>query len=111
MHPPARMDAVGGLTDVQNTLWELQGEIVRLELRRELLAEVRAHRLAEIREAYGLNQTEVSQQLGISQSRVSRIEHGELDRSEIGTGRACVEALGGEIEIVARSGDERLTVS
>lgn len=82
-----------------------------IELRRQMLAEVRAHRLAAIREAYGLNQTEVAQQLGLSQSRVSRIEKGDLDRSEVGTVRSYIEALGGQIEIVARFGDERITVA
>lgn len=80
------------------------------ELKRKMLAETRAHRLAEVREAYGLNQTQVAQQIGITQSRVSRIENGDLDRSEIGTVRSYVEALGGEVEIVARFGDERITV-
>jgi Lsr2 len=36
--------------------------------------------------------------LGVSQSRISRIERGELDRAEIATLRSYVEALGGEVE-------------
>lgn len=77
---------------------------------RRMLAEVRAHRLAEIRNAYGLNQKQIAGKLGVSQSRVSRIERGELDRAEVSTIRSYVEALGGEVEIVARFGDERITV-
>jgi hypothetical protein len=46
----------------------------------------------------------------VSQSRVSRIERGELDHAEIATVRSYVEALGGEVEIVAKFGDERITV-
>jgi predicted transcriptional regulator len=46
----------------------------------------------------------------VSQSRISRIERGELDRTEISTVRSYIEALGGEVEIVARFGDERITV-
>ncbi|MCA1682102.1 MAG: helix-turn-helix domain-containing protein, partial [Actinobacteria bacterium] len=70
----------------------------------------RAHRLAEIRRAYGLDQSDVAERIGVSQSRISRIERGELDRSEIATVRSYVEALGGEIVIVAKFGDERITV-
>lgn len=79
-------------------------------LKMKLLAEVRAHRLAEIRQAYGLDQSALAERLGVSQSRISRLERGELDRSEISTVRGYVEALGGEVEIVARFGDERITV-
>ncbi|MGQ0775739.1 MAG: helix-turn-helix domain-containing protein [Pseudonocardiales bacterium] len=75
-----------------------------------LRAQGRAHRLAEIRRAYGFDQSEVAERIGVSQSRISRIERGELDRSEISTVRSYVEALGGEIEIVAKFGDERITV-
>lgn len=80
------------------------------EHRREMLAEVRAQRLAEIRQSSGLNQTEVANRLGVSQSRVSRIERGDIDHTEIATVRAYVGALGGEVEIVARFGDERINI-
>src|SRR5215475_11157120 len=73
-------------------------------------AEARAHRLAEIRRAYGLDQGELAERIGVSQSRISRIERGDLDRAEISTVRSYVEALGGQIEIVAKFGDERITV-
>ena len=80
------------------------------EHQRRLLAEVRAHRLAEMRKALGLNQTDLASRLAVSQSRVSRLERGDLDHTEIATIRAYVGALGGELEIVARFGDERLTI-
>jgi DNA-binding XRE family transcriptional regulator len=80
------------------------------EERRRLRAEVRAHRLAEIRESSGLNQTDLADRLGVSQSRVSRIERGDMDHTEIATVRAYVGALGGEVEIVAKFGDERITI-
>ncbi len=69
-----------------------------------------AHRLAEIRQEYGLDQGAFAQRLGVSQSRISRIERGELDRAEITTIRGYVEALGGEVKIVAKFSDERVTV-
>lgn len=80
------------------------------EQTRQLLAQVRAYRLAEMREASGLNQADIANRLGVSQSRVSRIERGDMDRSEIATVRAYVGALGGEVEIVAKFGDERITI-
>jgi predicted XRE-type DNA-binding protein len=80
------------------------------ELRRQLRAQVRAHRLSEIREASGLNQVDVARRLRVSQSRVSRLERGELDHTEIATVRSYVGALGGEVEIVAKFGDERFTI-
>lgn len=80
------------------------------ELGRQMRAEVRAHRLAEIRETLGLNQSDVAGYLGVSQSRVSRLERGDMDRTELATIRAYVGALGGELELVAKFGDERITV-
>jgi len=80
------------------------------ELGRQLRAEIRAQRLAEIRETLGLNQSDVAERLGVSQSRVSRLERGDMDHTEVATIRAYVGALGGEVEIVAKFGDERITI-
>lgn len=80
------------------------------EKRTEMLAQVRAHRLAELRGAAGLNQQELAGRLGISQSRVSRIEHGDLERTELATLRAFVQALGGDLEVTVKLGDERFVV-
>lgn len=51
------------------------------ERKQRILAEVRAHKLAEIRTRYGLRQEEMAERLQVSQSRVSRIERGQLDLS------------------------------
>ncbi len=75
-------------------------EVRIAELRREMLAELRACRLAEIRESAGLNQTDLANRLGVSQSRVSRIERGDLDRTELATVRLCRRSR-------RRSGDHR----
>lgn len=76
--------------------------------KRRLLSEARAHRLAEIRNAYGLNQTDLAKRLDISQPRVSRIERRDLDTAQVATLRAYAKALGGELEIAATFGDERV---
>ena len=80
------------------------------EHRRRLVAELRGYRLIEIRETLGLNRREIASQIGVSQSRVSRIERGDMKRTEIATVRAYVGALGGEVKIVARFGDQRFTI-
>jgi predicted XRE-type DNA-binding protein len=80
------------------------------ELSRRMRAEVRAYRLVEIRETLGLSQSDVAEQLGVTQSLESRIERGEMDDAEIGTVRAYLGVLGGELEIVAKFGDERITI-
>ncbi|MGH3304622.1 MAG: helix-turn-helix domain-containing protein [Streptosporangiaceae bacterium] len=78
--------------------------------RSRMRAEMRAHRLAEIRRARGLTQTDVAGQMRVSQRRVSAVEHGDIERAQLGTVVSYVEALGGRVEIVADFGDERLIV-
>ncbi|MFK7602341.1 type II toxin-antitoxin system RelE/ParE family toxin [Deinococcus sp. SM5_A1] len=80
------------------------------ELKAAALAQVRAHRLAEVRSASGLTQEELSRRLGISQSRVSRIERGDLEKTELATLRAFVQALGGDIEVTVKLGEERFLI-
>ncbi|WP_194898407.1 helix-turn-helix domain-containing protein [Catenulispora pinisilvae] len=76
-----------------------------------LRAEQRAFRLAEMRRRMGLTQVEVAERMGISQGRVSAIEHAKDGATELRTLAAYVEALGGRLEIVADFGDERLAFS
>jgi len=75
------------------------------------LAVVRAHRLAELRESLGMTQVAVAERLRVSQSRVSRIERGAIDHTQLETLRAYVEALGGQLEVSARFGDERILIA
>ncbi|MHB8246401.1 MAG: helix-turn-helix domain-containing protein [Acidimicrobiales bacterium] len=76
-----------------------------------LRSEVRLHRLAEIREALGISQQLLADHIGISQSRVSQIERGELEHTEVATLRSYFRELGGEVEVVVRLGDERLQIA
>lgn len=71
-----------------------------------MIAEVRARRLAEVRKRQHATQVEVANAMGVSQARVSRIEKGQLERSEVETLSAYVKALGGKLKIVADFGDE-----
>jgi DNA-binding XRE family transcriptional regulator len=76
----------------------------------EMLSEVRAYRLAEIRKQQGRTQAELADELAVAQSRISAIENGELMRTELGTISAYVEALGGKLRVVADFGDQLITV-
>lgn len=78
--------------------------------RKEMTGEVRAFRLAEIRKSQHVSQKTLASGMHVSQARVSTIERGELSRTELGTLQAYVEALGGQLKIVADFGDETLVV-
>ncbi len=71
-----------------------------------LIAEARAYRLSEIRRRQHITQVEVAREMGVTQARVSRIEKGQLVRSEVDTLAAYVQALGGKLKIIADFGDE-----
>lgn len=72
-------------------------------------AYVRGHQLAEMRKAAGLTQAQVAGRLGVSQARVSKIEHGEISGIEIV--RGYVGALGGTLDVVATLGDRSWKVA
>ncbi len=73
-----------------------------------LLAQVRAHRLAEMRKRLGLTQRQVAQVMGVTVGRVSQIENGEF--AGIDVLDRYVSALGGDLQIVANFGDEQIKV-
>ena len=79
--------------------------------KKHLLDEVRAYRLRELREASELTQVELAARLRVSQNRVSRIEHGDIDRAQVDTLRKYVEAVGGRLRIEVELGDERIQIA
>ena len=78
------------------------------EHRARMDAEVRAHRLREVREEQGLTQVQLAERMHVKQPTVSELENGEIDRAGLSTIKAYVEALGGTVELVADFGDRRL---
>ena len=72
-------------------------------------AYVRGYQLAEMRKSAGLTQAQVADILGVSQARISKIEHGEISGIEIV--RAYVAALGGTLDVVATLGDRSWKVA
>lgn len=81
------------------------------EHKQRMLAEVRAYRLRELREAAGLTQAELAKRIGVGQRQVSKIEHGDLDNAKIGTIRRYLEAVGGDLSIEYVMGDSRIQVA
>ena len=73
-----------------------------------MLAQVRAHRLAEIRKRRRLTQRDVAAAMGVSVGRISQIEAGDI--SGIDVLDRYVTAIGGLLEIVANFGDEQYEV-
>ena len=88
----------------------LDESAVRIEESR-LRGEVRMHRLAEIRESLGLTQQALAILMGVSQARVSQIERGELESTELSTLRRYLRELGVDVEVTVRVGDDRLQIA
>ena len=75
-------------------------------LRREAEAEVLEMDLRGLRELLGKTQEEIAALIQRSQSQVSETERRQDVR--LSTLRSYVEALGGELELVANFGDKRI---
>lgn len=79
--------------------------------KKRMLDEVRAYRLRELREALNLTQVELANVLDVSQNRVSRLEHGDLERTQVDTLRRYVEAVGGRLHVEVEIGDQRIQIA
>ncbi|MCJ1715179.1 helix-turn-helix domain-containing protein [Curtobacterium sp. VKM Ac-2922] len=77
----------------------------------QMLAEVRAHHLRELRELAGLTQAQLADRIGVGQRQVSKIEHGDLDNAKVGTLRSYLEAVGGALVLEYVTGDSRIQVT
>lgn len=74
--------------------------------KRRMLDEVRAYRLRELREWSSLTQAELASRMNVSQTRVSHLESGEINRAQLETLRKYAEAIGGELRVEIALGDE-----
>jgi transcriptional regulator with XRE-family HTH domain len=79
--------------------------------KKRLLDEVRAYKLRELREAANLTQIDLAGRLKVSQNRVSRIEHGDVERAQLDTLRRYAEAVGGRLRVEVELGDERIRIA
>ncbi len=79
--------------------------------KKRMLDEVRAYRLRELREALDLTQVDLAELLDVSQNRVSRLEHGDLERTQVDTLRRYVEAVGGRLHVEVEIGNRRIQIA
>jgi DNA-binding XRE family transcriptional regulator len=73
------------------------------------VAELRGHRLAELRRQSGFSQKQVAEAMGVSQQRISAIERGAI--SEIDTLSGYVAAIGGRLRIMVDFGGDLAAVA
>ena len=77
--------------------------------RAEMRAEQRGYQLAQLRKNAGLTQVQIAALMGVTQARVSQIEHGKI--TEVDAIRGYVEALGGTVDVIARVSDWTIKVA
>ena len=81
------------------------------EARAELDAYIEAYNLAQTRKSQALTQREVAEQMGVSQKRVSELEHGKLGSMRLDTLRRYVESIGGKLVATAVFPDKTIELS
>lgn len=62
------------------------------------------YHLAHFRKQQGMTQAQVAATMGVSQVRVSRMEHGDLEKMQVETIAAYVAAIGGHLRLIADFG-------
>jgi len=72
---------------------------------RELDGVVAGYQLRELRQAKSVTQRELARRIGVSQNRISKIEKGQFDKTQVGTVKKYIEALGGSVSVGATFGD------
>jgi predicted transcriptional regulator len=82
------------------------GPTAMAKIKAEVDSEIMEENLRGIREAAGKTQQEVAVAMKVSQGLVSAAENREDPR--LSTLRRYVQALGGELEIIANFGDKRI---
>jgi transcriptional regulator with XRE-family HTH domain len=75
----------------------------------QILDQARGWRLAELRKRRELTQEQVAARMGISVSRISQIENGDVSTQDVLA--RYIAALGGTLELIADFGDEQLKVA
>jgi DNA-binding XRE family transcriptional regulator len=90
------MSSFVGWKDIRAELFERAGGEAAVEAgKRELIAEVIGHRLAEVRRSRGMTQQQVADRMGVTKGRVSQIERGKVSEQDVVARYAA--ALGGRL--------------
>ena len=58
-----------------------------------------------------MTQVELAKELSVTQNRVSAIERGDIDHTQVDTLRRYVQALGGKLEVAVSFGDESFKIA
>ena len=75
----------------------------------QMLDQARGWRLAELRKRREMTQEQVAARMGISVSRVSQIENGDVSTQDVLA--RYIAALGGTLKLIADFGDEQLKIA
>jgi predicted XRE-type DNA-binding protein len=67
------------------------------------------YHLAQMRRQRGLTQAAVAKAMGVSQARVSKMEHGDIERMQVESIAAYLRAIGGHLRLVADFGQATTT--
>jgi len=90
--------------------WDAPERVAEREGNKEQIrAEQRGYQLAQLRKNAGMTQASVAVAMGISQARVSQIEHGKI--TELDAVRSYIEALGGTVDVMATVGEWMVKVA
>ncbi|KAA1242940.1 helix-turn-helix domain-containing protein [Mycobacterium simiae] len=81
------------------------------ERKARMLSDVRAYKLRELREALDLTQVDLACLMHVSQNSISKLERGDIDRTQVDTLRRYIEAIGGSLRIEVEVGDERFQIA
>ena len=91
-------------SDIRADVVARHGEEALTEAHERTQAYIDGHRLAQRRTELGLTQQDVADRMGVTKSRVSQIERGEV--STFAVVARYVEALGGTVQVTAVFGDD-----
>jgi len=67
------------------------------------------YHLVQMRRQQGMTQAQVASAMGVSQARVSRMEHGDVEKMQVESIAAYVAAIGGHLRLVADFGHAATT--
>lgn len=68
--------------------------------KQEMYQCIEAYRLAEIRKRQDMTQAQLAEKMGVTQKRVSQLEHGDIEGLRVGTIGRYAAGLGGRLRLV-----------
>ena len=80
------------------------------DVRRATQSYIDGYALREARNVGGMTQVELAKAMGVSQNRITRMEHGDLATMSLDTIRRHIEALGGKLSLIADLPTGKLTL-